>query len=409
MSRQIDQLIADLAPQIKAGKFIGADVRRYGVYVDFGELIARKIGKAGLNQLNEIDQGIELLINGQIISQATIRALQNNLDHLRKQIKHHASSDLNFARLDTELSTRSLTLDFFNQRVLGGSIFSPEVIKLATKSTSKLAAQTELDSVLDVFTSFLKSEDRLLRAWTDTLLHLRPGSKALNSAANKALTAAPDVDKLLRSNLDIVAKRQQIWGHISGIQGLLGEGYAIAHPLWRQHLSEQLKLASDFVRKDGNRYAVHYITQLDNKLLLNGKEGPDAVILLIDRARGNCVLFSQLQVKTKRVSDATEQTIGDIKRRAGLQASASGQHSFQFIPDGKTNPETFSIIVDPRVSKHEKLFTATFEGSRTPKASIEELNRSALEVVEIRLGRSVSEMSTFAFRMTVAAIEKTNR
>lgn len=246
-----------------------------------------------------------------------------------------------------------------------------------------------------------------LRAlWALYLKAVRQTDAGLLKAATLAAEGAADMKRLLRSRgMRAVDRRNQLWGYLSNVRGALGEAYALSDEAWLAIKADELIRAHKLAATLGPGYEVRYLTQADNLLLLNGREGPDAVIVLINRnqAQPELIDVTQAQVKVARVSQGAEQSANDVWRRIGEErAAAAGMPAwYTFTADDVT--ESFLVVARPEVVPRVVLLNAA--GSRTPRADLEVLNSLGLDVTEGGLSLSVKQLTHLAISLCESAIK----
>jgi hypothetical protein len=185
--------------------------------------------------------------------------------------------------------------------------------------------------------------------------------------------------------------KQALLGYLSNVRGFLGEGYALLSKEWRIQHTKALKKAKKIAQELGKDYRVVSLSQIQNKIFLGGKEGPDQMIVLINRKRKEVIPFLVAQVKIANKSEAILQTINDVVNRELKFTSV-----FEYVY--KEEKFALRLIQDQRVATQRYILNAT--GSIIPRTDLELLNKYGIqEVSEIVLNFSVEQFSYLAIRM----------
>jgi hypothetical protein len=224
-------------------------------------------------------------------------------------------------------------------------------------------------------------------------------------AAETAAKFAPAMSRILRDHtLGTVAARQALWGHISPVRGLLGEGYALASPVWTERLTIEIARANELAYRLGPGHAVEYLTQLEHGLRLNGREGPDAIVAIVNR--GEKVMYdpARVQVKVASRSEAAVQGFGDEVRRVGQERDRELSSAwYEFSSSLSGSLEAFVVRSRPDIAP--SLYLINAGGGRTPIADLAALRALSRSLTEIWLDFTVSQMTHLAISLCESAIK----
>lgn len=280
-----------------------------------------------------------------------------------------------------------------------------EALKLAptlAKSSGELAATT----VLAQLSADLPDAVPQLRAlWALVHKALPQYDAGLLKAAALAADQAPSIRTLLRGRGVRGAMRQSaLWGHVSSIRGALGEAHALADKAWLELLDQEYLRALNLAADLGPGWEVRYLTDAANQLLLNGKQGPDAVLTLVNHATREMVDVTRAQVKIAKVAESADQSVNDVWRLIGEErAAASGMPATYTVTlDGSV--QTFTAVMRPSVVPRIVLLNPA--GSRIPVADLDMLRRLGLPVDEIQLALTVRQYNHLTISLIESAIKK---
>ncbi len=215
----------------------------------------------------------------------------------------------------------------------------------------------------------------------------------------------------IRDNADSIRSAAQaarqgnkasLLGHLSGVRGLLGEGYALASPVWRGRFRAALKEAKKVARDLEPGWEALPLSQLQNEIRLATKEGADQIIVLINRTKqpNEAIIFISAQVKTAETSQAVTQVIHDVfarEIRPGL---------LEFVYRGQ--PQAFKLVQHEAITARRYILNAA--ESRIPGVDLDLLRKLGANVSEVVLDTSVSQFSLLAIHMIedgLAVLKKT--
>jgi hypothetical protein len=243
-------------------------------------------------------------------------------------------------------------------------------------------------------------------------------SAGMNDAARKAAGQAEAFRDLLKryAKTPTPDLQSQLWGVVSAVRGSLGESYALGSKTWRAEADRLLVEASrDALRINreaaalagraagGPRPAFQAIelSQLEHQVKLNGLEGPDAMIALIDPRRRRMVLRARAQVKTAKVSEGVEQTLNDDLRLLGQESKKPAETPIvEFRRNGKT--ETYVVEVIPSV--REDRYALDMMGARIPEKDLKELAAAGRRIETMQLDMSVDDFTQLTLSLLESAV-----
>lgn len=330
-----------------------------------------------------------------------------------------------------ELERRMQTL-WFRNREFGETLAKAAenergAVTLARKASRKAvraAAENErlLELAHEVNANFQrrahaarKTNQQLYASFRRLRKAVPPMAHAMLDAARKAAQQAEKFRDLLKQygKSQSVEVLSQMWGIISGVRGSLGEGYALGCQVWRNQADYLLATAMN----DANRltdaahggaraaaddvYEAVEILQAEHRLLLNGLEGPDSVIAIINPTRRRMIIRARVQVKTAAVSKAVEQTMNDDLRVAGHEALQSDLPTAEFIRNGKK--EIYVLEVEPSVP--EDLFVLDFGGSSVQPADLNQLAAAGKRADSIIMDMTVDDFTALSLEMLETAMD----
>jgi hypothetical protein len=233
-----------------------------------------------------------------------------------------------------------------------------------------------------------------------------PGGPAgmLKAAGIAGERAQPMQAILRRRGLGVAQRQSQLWGHLSKIRGELGEGYALGNKVWFTHRADQLARARGLANRLGPGHTVEYLTQAEHGLRLNGAEGPDAIVAIVNRAEKRLYDTMRAQVKVAEIGEGAAQSANDVLRSIGQErrgAQALSRYEFRLTPSGPA--EAFALSSRPEVTTHLYLINAA--GGRTPARDLAELKALGLPITTIALDMSVTQFTHLAVSMAESAIK----
>jgi hypothetical protein len=233
-----------------------------------------------------------------------------------------------------------------------------------------------------------------------------PGADAAALQAGElAAEFAPEMRRILRNRSGSLLQRQsQLWGYVSGVRGLLGEGYGLLSPVWLKHLATEMARVRRIANRLGPGHTVQYLTQMEHGLRLNGAEGPDAIIAIVNRAEKIIYDPMRAQVKVASISEAAIQHSNDLLRRVGRERQrefASAWYEFRPSPSGPL--EAFIVRNQPDVAANLYLINAG--GGRNPAADLADLRAMNQSVTELWFDVTVTQMTHLAISLSESAIK----
>lgn len=237
------------------------------------------------------------------------------------------------------------------------------------------AMQQEGGDALKLFRRYLKSvsleHDAVIRASA----YIRDNADGLRAAARAAVKG------------DASSWR----GHVSVVRGLLGEGYALFSPVWRATHLAAMKEARAAAKHLGPDWQAMAVSQLENAIRVGAKEGPDQMILLVNRATRppQAVTYLSAQVKSAKTSEAVKQTLSDVlvrELKGGLlDLNVGGEHM------------VFQLVHHHTVQARRYILNTA--DSRIPAADLEALDRAGIEIGEHLLDISTEQLTQLTIRM----------
>ena len=169
-------------------------------------------------------------------------------------------------------------------------------------------------------------------------------------------------------------------------------------------ISERDKLISDakeVAAQMGEGYEVHYFTQLEHNIKI-GQEGPDAVVAIIHRDKGEIYFHSTAQVKTADTSKALDQTIETLRRLADKKGSDT-----DLIPNVSVTLEgkELRLTAARNPTFTEQFYIINAANSSIPKAQVDLLKQMGMRVKELQLDMTVEQFTHLTLDMVEAAIK----
>ncbi len=264
------------------------------------------------------------------------------------------------------------------------------------------------DGILAIFGDLMdaaaKRDEPVFAIWRHFRKVVSPSSPAVRSALDYLAAHQAEIKALSKASISSVADRvkklQALRGYLAKIRGELGEGYALLNKVWKGVVVSRILEAQRIASKLGPGYEVHYLTQLDNAIKVNQLEGPDALIVIINRKTKQAFFHTAAQVKTARTSEAVGQSVNDLLRSAGEQRNTLVP-TCEFTLNGRR--EIFTLGGHPLVETNRYIINAT--GSRIPAADLNVLQRLGHAVTEIELDMSVDQFTSLAISLLEAALK----
>lgn len=405
-----DQLLRGVSKSRSLGTFI---FRQHGETVRAFTPLLLRFGKEGGKKVKLLERAFNACLESG--SEASFRIADHAAMRLRKLSNQLPEPEQ--SQVAIEIERRMQTLN--NKRDGFGRLFAESaeesmIAKAARKRLSSRVAlatvkKTQLaDRVLSVFGDLMRKADAEGAAVSLIYKHFQQVVEADSSSMKSAMQYAADHAEKMR---DIVESKilspahrlQKLRGYLSKMRGDLGEGYGLLNKVWSgsiyKHLEEAEQIAIELNKLEPG-HEVHYLTQLDNKILVNGLEGPDALIVIVNRRSKKCYFHTKAQVKTATTSEGVKQSIHDLLRSAGEQRRTAVPY-VDFTLNGKR--EVFTLGADPLVQTNRYLINAT--GSTIPKVDIDKLKSLGEAVTELELDMSVDQFTLLAVSVIEAAIK----
>jgi hypothetical protein len=269
----------------------------------------------------------------------------------------------------------------------------------APKITPAAKVIADLDAVVG-------DRAELRRLWAHFQRVVPPSSAAMARAAEVAAERADAVSAILRDRRLTPAERTAaVWGHLSKVRGELGEGYALGNVPWRRLRDAERARVEAIAARLGPGLDVLSLTQLEHGVRINGSEGPDAVIVIVNRKQGVAYDPLRVQVKTADTSEAVDQTINDVLRSAGLEARTGPLptvvYEFRATSDGPI--EHFVLSAHPDVETRNVIINAA--DASLPYADMARLRGMGLTVSEQTLDLSVEQFTHLAVSLMETALK----
>jgi hypothetical protein len=243
-------------------------------------------------------------------------------------------------------------------------------------------------------------------------------SAGMNDATRKAAEQAEAFRDLLKryGRTPTPELQSQLWGIVSTVRGSLGESYALGSKAWRAEADRLMVEASrDALRINREAAAVAgrtgdslrpnfqaiELSQLEHEVKLNGLEGPDAMIALVDPQRRRMVLRARAQVKTAKVSEGVKQTLNDDLRLLGLETKKTAEIP---IVTFRRNGKTESYVVEVIPSVREDRYALDMMGARVPGKDLEELAAAGRRIETMQLDMSVDDFTQLTLSLLESAV-----
>ncbi|WP_369133612.1 hypothetical protein [Modestobacter sp. I12A-02662] len=244
----------------------------------------------------------------------------------------------------------------------------------------------------------------LQRLWS-RLEAASESARSIQAAADAAAERAPAILKVLRERgLTSQQRLSQIWGHLSGIRGPLGEGYGLGNRVWLARRAEEMARARALAAAMGPGHTVEYLTQVANNLQVNGREGPDAMLLIVDQRARRTYNSMRAQVKVAAVSEGAQQSGNDVLRSLGVESGrVPVPATVTYTPGPGETPVTLLLSSHPEVRTRLHLINAA--GSRIPEADIHALREFGFAIDELQLDLTVTHFTHLALSVAESALD----
>lgn len=279
------------------------------------------------------------------------------------------------------------------------------VAAVTAAGTLMKAAPADGAQVLARLASDLDSGAPALKQLWERFSALPGADAAALQAGELAADFAPDMRAILRNRSVRLSRRQsQLWGYVSQVRGLLGEGYALLSPVWLKHLADEMARVRRIAYRLGPGHTVEYLTQMEHGLRLNGAEGPDAIIAIVNRAEKVIYDPMRAQVKVASISEASAQSSNDLLRRVGQERRGEFSSGwYEFRPSASGQSKAFVVRSRPDVAANLYLINAG--GGRNPAEALADLRAMNQSVTELWFDFTVQQMSHLAISLSESAIK----
>lgn len=389
----------------KLGRFI---VQRRGIVIYVFEPLLRKYGKEAGRFISRLESAFEIFMESG--SDASFRTAWNAYAKLQKlALKLPINEQV---RVGIELERRAQTLLIHQSNMIWLEHLEQPVkktLKLSRAVKNGIQHDKEIHNVMASLKNLLKSarknQTTLYKTWRLFTDVVSPNSPAVQSAMRDAAKYAPEVKEILRdTKLTAALRTQKLNGYMVTVRGKLGEGYALLSQMWLKEKDVLLADANRFAESLGPGYEARYVTQLEHAIVVNGarKEGPDALIVILNREDKIAILHTSAQVKTAKVSEAIEQTINDMSRSIGQEKDKLFLLGSLELRLGK-NSEQFVLSAHGKLPVNRYIMTAA--GGRLPAKDIKWLVELGDLVTEIVLDMSVDQFTHLAITIMEAALK----
>jgi len=393
-------LRAGLELSAKLGRFV---VQRRGIVIYAFEPLLRKYGKQAGSLIIRLESAFEIFMkSGSDASFSTAWKAYADLQKMALKLPMEEQ-----IRVGLELEHRAQTLLIHQSDM--ASLWAESL-----EQTTKLRAVAKgiqqdkplhyvMASLKNLLKSAKKSQTTLYKTWELFTAVVSLNSPEVRAAMRSAADDAAEVKNLLRNKkLPAVLRIQKLNGYMVKVRGALGEGYALLSKIWLKEKDVLLADANRIAASLGPGYEAHYVTQLEHAILLNGKEGPDALIVILNRETKEAILHTSAQVKTAKVSEAIEQTINDQLRGIGQEADKLFPLGSLELRLGK-NSEAFVLSARGKIPVNRYIMNAA--GGRLPAKDIRLLEELGGKVTEIELDMSVDQFTHLAITIMEAALK----
>jgi hypothetical protein len=146
------------------------------------------------------------------------------------------------------------------------------------------------------------------------------------------------------------------------------------------------------------------MTQLEHAIEIGGKEGPDAVIVLINHNTGEAVLHAFAQVKIEKTISAFEQIYRDFRRALGQAGESGGKAFAEFrfrLPSGEMSAP-YTLVGGTMLPKTYVLSAAD---SAASESALSFLRAAGASVTELQLDLTVNQLSRLAINSIEAILK----
>jgi hypothetical protein len=274
-------------------------------------------------------------------------------------------------------------------------------VAAAAKKADAAAAGTlaELDQML------IQSgtDPVLVKLWDYVGTALGKNSPFIEEMARDAAARAEAVLKILREK-GVKLGQAELWGHLSNVRGLLGEGLALADKAVIADRDLAFAAAQATAKRLGPGHDVVWLTQVENGIRYADRgAGPDAMILIRNNATGEAYIHTAYQVKAARKSEAFPQSVNDWYRENGVFKQGGwefGDGTVTFTLPGQEQEVTLRIAASSAVQRRAAIVNFTGATNEEVRA----LTDAGFVVDEKRLGMSVDQATHLAVSMQQAAI-----
>lgn len=330
-------------------------------------------------------------------SEVSFRMADAAATRLRKMIKRLPAREQDHCTI--ELERRMQTLN--SKRDGFGRLLAQAAESAAVKMSSgrRKKKNNLAEKILSVFGELMdaaaKRDRPVFAIWRHFRKVVSPSSSSVRSALDYLAAHQAEIKDAAR-----VRNLQALWGYLAKIRGELGEGYALLNKVWKGVVDSRIQEAERIASKLGPGHEVHYLTQLDNAIKVNELEGPDALIVIINRKTKQAFFHTAAQVKTARTSEGVGQSVNDLLRSAGEQRYTLVP-TCEFTLNGKR--EIFTLGGHPLVETNRYIINAT--GSRIPSGDLYVLQSLSHAVTEFELDMTVDQFTLLAISLLEAALK----
>ncbi|MFD1507252.1 hypothetical protein FE374_14315 [Georgenia yuyongxinii] len=408
--------LASLAAEPVSAAAVKFEMRSHGAGLrPFAALLAR-FGKAAARDVQLVDRVLRTASNTVLTESASgeawaaVRRLAERAETIADGPERlRTAVELERAMLAL-LSRESGFAEAFSDGVAAAAreardLKDAAAVKAAGKHLLHTPAPTTASKVLGRMATLVDAGDPLLaRLWR----RYRAVAGAPAGLERAAAVAAQQADAmaavLRRKGLSTVERRLKLWGYLSKIRGELGEAYALGNRVWLGEVEKELARAWAIAAQLGPGHTVEYLTQAAHGLRVNGREGADAMIVIVDHA--NKVVYDTMrgQVKIATFSEGAGQSANDVFRAIGLERGAApGVASLEFRSSTTGLTEAYTLASRPEVST--RLYLLNAAGSVTPAQDLADLAALGYPVTEIVLDMTVSQFTHLAISVAESAVK----
>ena len=303
-----------------------------------------------------------------------------------------------------ELERQMQTLQ--NKRDQFGKLFSESMQeakgaqKAAGAVASTAAKAKDADEVIsklgEVIAARSGADSAVAAIWNTFRRYAPLQSAGVRAAAEYAAQNARKIKTLLGNG----KMTSELWGHLVAIRGHLGEEYALANRIWRSKTDDLIRDAESYAKDLGKGYEVHYLTQAEHNIQLNGLEGPDAVVAIIHPDTKEFYFYATIQVKTADTSKGLHQIADGLARTAGKKGAGGAMvPNVSLILEGEE--VAFTAARNPAFT--ETFYIINAAESSIPVDDVRLLGEYGIHATELQLDMSVDQFTHLALDIMEAA------